>query len=269
MNYTFTNGTDEQKELWARAAHLLLNMPFDELPFDITVEFDTGEVIDAAGHDSTAVTFTTYGSTTALTKVRNDAPGYGSIRASLVAEAAAMGLQYNALLHYNETAVHEMGHVAFAALSEASRLKICAMFGSDTDENAVINDPADEWADRVVEGIAETFKEAFLPARFRVFPNRTRKKIPYSLYPAFRKVFRGGGAGFSYVYGSEDFRRDLSAYGLTRLPYHESGRDNEAFVYYEEIKGFEECFGVDMSQFALSGTAPFSIEPDEGEIIDD
>jgi len=270
MNYTFVNGTIEQQQRWLQAAHLLLNFPFAALPYEIEVEFSTAGVIEAVGHNSIAVTQVTYDSMSAKTIVRNDAPGFGqALRMSLAAEAAALGLRYNADLHFNETVVHELAHVAYGALSHALRVRVAEMFGAKTDLDAVINDQSKDWKDRVVEGIADTFKEAFLPRRHRVFPNRTNRRISYSRYSEFRRFFRGvegGEDGFQYTYGSSAFRADLSEWGLNARPYHKSSRDDEAFVFFGEIEGYESCWGVDMSQFAESSHHPFSIEP-EDEII--
>lgn len=267
--YTFLNGTTKQKDLWRQGPSLMMHLPVLSLAAHVTVEFvDPGEI----GQTTLAETAITLGKGESTTKVRNDYPlfggGDGKLE-SLAAEAAGMGLVYSGLLHANETPVHELGHSLFASLPAGTRLKIVELFGAKSDHDDVINPQDVPWEDRITEGIAETFKEAFLPNRYRVFPNRTNKHIPYTLFPTFRKLIRGtGGSGFSYIYGGPEFRSDLSAepYNLTRLPYHASDRDEEAFVYYEEIEGFENCWGVDMSQFAESSHAPFSIEPEE-EII--
>lgn len=264
--YSFSNGTTLQKERWREGPGHLMNLDVQALPTQVSVEFVPPGDLDDTSY--LAETFFTYDDESATTKVRNDYPAFGEGDGkleSLEAEAAGMGLVYNSDKHSLETPVHELGHAVFAGLPHSIRLQVCELFGADTDDLDVLSPPGSVWEDRIIEGIAETFKEAFLPAQFRVFPNRTNQKISYKDYPQFRNFFRlTAGSGFSYVYGSDSFRVDLSKYGLVALPYHESNRDNEAFVFYEEIPGFEQCFGVDMSEFPESSHHPFSIEPKGG-----
>lgn len=268
MHYEFANGTNEQKKLWGEAAHLLLHLPFASINLTVVVEFvDTGEVADH-GHTDLAVTTYTYGHTTSTTRVRNDAPSFGTQRKAMEAAAAAYGLEYDPTKFFYETAAHEMGHSAFAVLPEQLRLEVVALFGLDTDDIKVLAPEGTPWQDHVIEGIAETFKEAFLPARFRVFPNRTRRRIPYGLFPAFRKIFRAGlaaSARFTYVYGDEyPWKVDLGDWDPF-IPTYQNEHDDEAFVFYQSIPEFTDCWGVDMSQFAESGLHPFSIRTPGGE----
>lgn len=270
MNYDFANGTARQDELWAEAAHHLLNMPFDSIGLDVAVEFVDPDEVVAKGHTDLAITTFTYGSTSATTIVRDDAPDFGSQRPALEAGAAAWGLPYDPVKFYMETAIHELGHAAFAALSQQNRLAVVRLFGVNTDDLAVLAPEGAAWEDRIIEGIAETYKEAFLPGRFRLFPNRTRRRLPYGLYPMFRAIFRrGGGVGatggpFDYVYGGDyPWRVDLNEWGIG-LPAYEGENDDKAFVFYEEIEGYRECFGVDMSQFKESTHKPFTIRPAKG-----
>jgi hypothetical protein len=267
--YDFLNGTTKQKDRWREGTAHLLNTPVDTIGLSITVEFVPPEELSA--QTTLAETTWTYDSASATTKVRNDYPSFGGGDGkleSLEAEAHRMGLVYSAERHSLETPAHELGHAWFASLSESVRLKIVRMFGLDTDDPAVLAPPGTLWQNRVAEGIADTFKEAFLPARLRVFPNRTNRRISYSKFPEFRRLFRGasGGVptGFYYLYGSDQFRVDLSTWKLTRLPYHKSAQDDEAFVFYEELSGYEKCWGIDMSQFSESSHMPFSIEPEGG-----
>src|SRR5690606_15261138 len=114
VNYTFTDGTAEQQALWEEAAHHLLNYPFDELPLDVTVGFyDPTELTKQTFF---AETYTTYGSVVSEMKVRDDAPGFGNLDATLMAEAASIGLPWTVEQFYMETSIHELGHAAFAAL---------------------------------------------------------------------------------------------------------------------------------------------------------
>lgn len=188
MELTFTNGSDQQQSLWREALHKLLHLPFDELPLGVTITF-----VDPAslgGKQTTlAETTWTYGSNESTTQVRNDAPGFAGAP-DLVALAASMGLTYDATKHFHETAAHETGHSAFAALPEENRIAIAQMFGASSDSVEELFPESKAWEDRPGEAIAETFKEAFLPRRYRVFPNRTNIHIGYDKFPEFRRLFR-------------------------------------------------------------------------------
>lgn len=267
--YAFENGSTLQKDRWREGTAHLLNMPVETIPLAITVEFVPPSELQA--ETTLAQTTFVYDSQSATTKVRNDYPAFGGGDGkleSLEAEAAGMGLHYSSFKHSLETPAHELGHALFASLPQSIRLKILALFGLKTDDISVIAPMGQPWQNRVIEGIAETFKEAFLPRDMRVFPNRTKKIIPYILYPEFRRLCRASGSGvpsgFNYVYGSDQFRVDLSTWNLDHLPYHKSDKDDEAFVFYQELSGYESCWGIDMSQFAESSHQPFSIEPESG-----
>jgi hypothetical protein len=190
MNLSFVNGTQRQQQQWKQALGSLLNFQIDAVPIVVEVEFvDPGEVSEK-GHNDLANTTWEYDSPTSSTRVRNDAPGYGEQRKSMEALAASMGLTYNADVHFNETAVHEFAHSLFAALPEEHRVKIAQMFGAANDSLSELMPEGVPWEDRIMEGIAETFKEAFLPRRLRVFPNRTNRRIPYNVMPQFRALWR-------------------------------------------------------------------------------
>lgn len=189
MKYTFANGNERQKALWKEAVGHLLHMPSTALPLEIEVSFVDPSLLSNS-HTTLAETNWTYGSVQSTQKVRNDSPGFGEARLSLLAEAAALGRTFSSETFFLETSIHELGHALFAALPEASRAAIAKMFGAKSDSLSEIAPSDRKWQDRIIEAIAETFKEAFLPRRFRVFGNRTNIHIPYSEYPTFRAFFR-------------------------------------------------------------------------------
>ncbi len=189
MKLNFANGTARQQTQYRQALHRLLNFPFEAIPLTVDISFVDGSLLTNGESFDLARTTWTYGSPEATTEVRDDAPGFANADASLEALAASMGLVYNADIHFNETAVHETGHALFAALPEEVRIAVAQMFGAESDDIEEL-ELGDRWEDRIIEGIADTFKEAFLPRRFRVFPNRTNRRIPYSRFPEFRKLFR-------------------------------------------------------------------------------
>lgn len=190
MDVTFTNGGTKQKSLWAEAFDHLMNLPKDAIPVSIVVEFvDPGQVTDH-GHHDLALTTWSYGSSSGSTKVRDDAISFGEQRKALQAIAGKLGVKYSTEPFYFETAIHELGHVLFAALPQENRVKIAQMFGAQTDSLSELQPAGVGWENQIIEGIAETFKEAFLPRRFRVFPNRTNRQIGYKDFPHFRKLWR-------------------------------------------------------------------------------
>lgn len=192
MNFVFTNGTATQKARWEESVERFLNLPENALPLQIEVTFVDPSTLVGHGHTDLAVTTWTYGDTESTCQVRNDAPNFGSQEAALRAEAAALGLEYNPDRFYAETSAHETGHSAFASLPENRRVAIARMFGAESDDIEELQPAGKPWQDHIMEAIAETFKEAFLPRRYRVFANRTNIKIPYSKFPEFRALFRAG-----------------------------------------------------------------------------
>lgn len=251
MDLTFVNGTGEQKQLFREALAELLHFPTEFIGLaEWTVEF-VADPDEGKTHTEFAVTkYTGYNSGVALTRMRTDAPHFPE--------------PWGGINFYKECVIHEFAHAVYSNLPPGTRIQIAELFGAGTDNPEVIFNPDKLWQDRVGEGIAETFKDAFLPQRYRRYSNRTNRKISLRLYPLFRALFRGltGAGGFNYVYGGSSYRVDLSEWGLTQLPYHKSDHDDEAFVFYEEIEGYEQCWGVDMSQFEESSEHPFSIAPE-------
>lgn len=231
MQYNFTNGNAEQKALWREGVTHLLNLPSDDIPVIVKVSFVPPAEVTNKGHTDLALTTFSYDSVEGETIVRNDAPGFGGQRASLEALAASMGLEYSAMKHFHETAVHELGHVIFASLAHETRVKIAQMFGASSDTVTELFPAAKKWENRIGEAIADTFKEAFLPRRYRVFPNRTNIHIPYSKFPEFRALFRelfepggseeaGDEPGAWYRSKRQDAMRvgDINPFGSVSLP---------------------------------------------------
>lgn len=174
MILTFTNGTDLQKEVVRTTLHNLLGLPFDSISLELTVEFIANPDPDV--HNEFAATDWSYDSNTALTKIASVAPNWP--------------VPWDGMLFFAETVAHELGHALYAALEQGSRVAIAEMFGAGSDDIAELQPPGVPWEDRIMEGIAETFKDAFLPPRLRRYYNRTNKKIPISQYPAFRALWR-------------------------------------------------------------------------------
>lgn len=257
MEIDYTGGTAYQREVTTAAASSLINFPLSAMHMGIWDISFVADPDEGKSHNEFAITtVATKEQGYAETRIRSDAPDFEK-----------SGRDWSGILFYYESVAHELGHGLFWNLPSSRRLAVCRMFGVDTDDPAVIYPTELAWEDRIGEGIAETFKDAFMPPSLRRYYNRTNHKIPIAAYPRFRSLFRFEGAtGFNYLYGSSSFRVDLSDYDLTELPYHRSDHDDEAFVFYEEIKGYEQGWGVDMSQFKESTHHPFSIG-DNGPIV--
>ena len=196
MNITFINGTDLQKQVCRTVAHNLLNFPFDEIPLQVTIEF-TPDPSPFVQHEY-MVTAWSYGSVEPFTKINDKAPNWRQ-----------PGSPNNDIRFFQESVAHEYGHGMFAALPEPSRIAIAQMFGAKSDAIEELAPAGAAWEDKIIEGIAETFKDAFLPRRYRLFSNRTNHKIPYSKFPEFRRLFRSFGS--SDVTIEADTRIPMSA----------------------------------------------------------
>lgn len=249
MDLIFVNGNSIQQSLWNEALGHLLHLPKSKLPLTVEVSFVAPESI---GQTSFAETTWTYDSASTATKVRNDAPGFGTLDASLIAEAASMGIAYNAQKHFAETAVHELGHSIFAAIPHSFRVAIAKLFGAESDSEAELAAGA-KWQNRIYEGIAETFKEAFLPSRYRVFANRTNRKLSYAAYPTFRRLIREGLEAIEIEEGGEEIERPPFSEAIER----ESGH---AFVAGESNKFLGELITACGVTDALFGGEPTSAE---------
>lgn len=245
MNVTFEGGTGRERGLVQYALDHLLNLSLANWNIDLTVTWVADP--SAAGHDDLAATITD-GLGTATMQLRNDLDVFRGYPEAFYVECVA----------------HELGHLLTAHLSSAQKEQVAELFSTTV---ASIDDYTAEsvgvaWEDRPFEGIAETFKDAFLRASDRMFTNRTNHRISISRYDDFRRIYRGGADGrFCYVYGGPDFRRDeeLAQWNLTSLPLHRSDRDDEAFVHYRGYFFLPTGWGVEMAQFAESGDLPYSM----------
>lgn len=176
MELIFANGTSLQKLACRTALNSLINLPLDHIQFKLTVEFTPDPL--ASSHNEFAATSTVLGSSEALTKIASVAPDWP--------------IPWDGVQFLQETMAHEFGHALFAALSDVRRLEIAEMFGATTSDQAELAPPGAAWEDKINEGVAETFKDAFLPPDLRRYYNRTHHKIPIGEYGRFRQIFREG-----------------------------------------------------------------------------
>lgn len=176
MELAFVNGSNVQRAACETAARNLLNLPFESIPLRVTVEF-VADPLESA-HNEFAATEFNYDSPEATIRVASVAPNWPD--------------PWRGIRFLQETFAHELGHALYAVLSEDIRTAIARLFGAKTDGLGELQPEGTRWEDRYIEGIAETFKDAFLPRRFRAFANRTNRKLSISRYPEFRSLVRRG-----------------------------------------------------------------------------
>lgn len=176
MELNLLSGNDFQRSVVRQTLHSFLNLPFDQIPFTMDVEFIKDP--NPESHNEFADTAFTYGSREALVQIAQVAPNW-------------LG-PWHGVAFFREVVAHESGHAFFAALPADTRSEIAQMFGAKSDDLDEINPKGANWENRIIEGIAETFKDAFLPQRLRRYANRTNKRIPIHRYPEFRRIWRRG-----------------------------------------------------------------------------
>lgn len=192
MDLTFLNGSDHQHEVVRDALRSLLHLNLDRFNFSVEVSFAPNPVSDPLVHHPFAVTVT--GFPTTIT-IRDDFPHFQV--------GGAMHSEYASLDFARETVIHELGHALLHRLPRALEEEIADLFDTTPD---TWNPTGVKWENRPEEGIAETFKDAFLPNSQREFTNRTNVAIPIRKYQDFRHIFRESAAT-----GGEEFREDFDS----------------------------------------------------------
>lgn len=239
MNVTFINGSAYQQEVVLRALGSLLHLDLDRFTFDAEIEFVANP--DPNIHNE----FATTEGPPILIQLREDFPHF------------APQALWGDIRFANETVIHELGHALLRVLETSVLASILELFDATIEDYD--SDDERAWENRVREGIAETFKDAFLPNSLRLHANRTNVKLPITKYPDFRAIFRSGLAGggrFCYLYGSASFRVE-DEWELGR-PIHQSDNDDIAFVHFRDFID-PTGWGVDMSQFTESGEMMYTI----------
>lgn len=166
MDISFLNGTPEQQQPITSAVGRLMNLSLDDIEFVWEIEFVDDPSVGL--HNEFAYT------DGASSRFRNDAPSFQS--------------PYDGSPFYEETAIHELGHALLSMMASESLEAITALFGTTPFDWS----PDVAWEDKPLEGIVETFKDAFFPRRFRRYANRTNHHISISKYPEFRRLWREG-----------------------------------------------------------------------------
>lgn len=169
MNLAFDGGTQDQHDL-VNAAILLSTYDFDRIDSHVTVSF----VADPTPEMTNENAFTTW--TTEISDPCGQ-PLKVDIRI-LNTLARDQGRTF-----YQETVVHELGHVHQGLLDSDAVAALCDMFGQPVSH---WNDQDLPWEKRVQEAQAETFKDVFLPSRR--FDNRTRLRLPKARFADWLEV---------------------------------------------------------------------------------
>lgn len=176
MDFTFTNGTAHQHEVFLGATRSLLNYDIAKAPGG-TVEVAFAADPSAAYDDEFAVT---EADGSAIT-IRDDFPRFAPIA------------QWGSIEFAMETVIHEVGHVILAFIPASVRLELGDLFRIDSflvGAEYLNENETKAWVDRHREGFAETFKDAFLPTALRAYGNRTNIALPLHRLRSFRKIMR-------------------------------------------------------------------------------
>lgn len=234
MELVFLNGNELQQAACRTAAHNLLNLPFGSINLKHTVEFTSDPL--PASHNEFAATTYSYDNTEPFTKIASVAPEWPE--------------PWRGVKFLQETYAHELGHGFFAALPEAARIAIAELFGFSTDSLTTLFPSGVNWEDRPGEGIAETFKDAFLPRRFRRYANRTNHTIPIHKYAEFRSLWRQ--AAPEVLTGGEPLEPGETEVQGYNLDIFKQGG-------YEKTERFEDPFAPELGQVGeyLDGVGGF------------
>lgn len=191
MNLTLTGGTEQQRS-WFDRALSRCKYNFDVIDADVNVSWPAEP--SCVGHTEFACTHW------------NGAAWAIEIRATLDTDQSS--------LFYDETCVHELGHVAwFVRTTDAARQAMCPFFYRDgVGGGRVIGEAADlnpldsDWDLRIQETMAEIFKDTVLPDSSREFDNRTQWKVDPAHWsdvmgPLFPATLNGTEKVVSYAEG--------------------------------------------------------------------
>lgn len=153
-----------------------VSLDFDNWPIQVDAYFT--EDPDPTQPDEFAITNTLEPGHFEI-KFRNDAPHF---------QNGAAVAHFDVSKFYEETVIHELGHVLSFSLNEVAQTLLSRLFQvSGPDEWFP---PSALWGDRPGEAIAETFKDAFMPQSAREYSNRTNIRLNYPFFPLFRAIFR-------------------------------------------------------------------------------
>lgn len=175
MDLVFENGTALQQDCVRTALGSFINLPADSIAVQMTVSFVADPL--ESSHNEFAATDVIIGSTSFETRIAQVAPNWPE--------------PWHGPLFLQETVAHEFGHGLYGALPTIRRTEIAQLFGAQTDDPEELQAGVN-WEDKISEGIAETFKDAFLPPDLRRYFNRTHHQLPIHKYPAFREIVRQG-----------------------------------------------------------------------------
>ena len=172
MDLTFLNGSDQQKEVVRSAVTSLLHLDLSHFDFAVEVSFVPDPLQELHNEFAT----TTDGDPVDM-RIREDFPAFA-------------GAEWRSTQFALETVAHEIGHAITDKLPLVDQESLATLFGTTVAAWRV----GDDWKDIPYEGIAETFKDAFLPGDMRAYSNRTNHSIPINKYAEFRSIYRNAEA---------------------------------------------------------------------------
>jgi hypothetical protein len=188
LKLTFKDSVTSQQRAWWNEALSHMTWPYDAA----TVEFEaTVETVDeppCEGHAEYMCTFVwTYSDGR-----RPTVEFFMRTGADDPTQSFNAGVADDVKSFFMESVVHEYGHAityVFMTHDDVSKAKIAAWFQQKkTGKSGALADWDAEdaaWEDKIAEGLAETFKDVWMPAANRYFNNRTNWWITQRSYAEF------------------------------------------------------------------------------------
>lgn len=173
---SFTNGTADQQALFEQALDRATYPWNGRGQPDVEVTFTPDPTLAGDVHD--------FAYTTVFDTPRNpcDRPLVATMHVQSNLEEERPGDQFSGVAFFQETVVHEMGHVVASWLNVAQMTIISSLFGGTYEANWR---PDTDWPTRIVEAQAEFFKDVFMPKEFRRYDNRTNWKMTRGNFSAW------------------------------------------------------------------------------------
>lgn len=194
------SGAQQAAVLGAIAAS---TFPFDLSPVTVYFTFCSEAQLAGSHHADLATTFadtTTFMSPGAIT-AGADALIRVWDKLDDFAYLASHGLgQFASLAFFNETIIHELGHVFTGALTTDQQATLDGYFGVPAWQDDGVG--VDTWASHGAEDAAETFKDIFYPAR--AFDNRTGHLIPREDFQSFLDILATALPGPTTSFGPDE-----------------------------------------------------------------
>lgn len=175
MQVTFANGTTRQHDLFNAAVTASI-YDFDQVPTEVTVSWEA----DPDPGDANEFAITINAGSTSTIAIIDDLDGLGRPG------------PYTGEAFYKEVVLHELGHVALAErIAQNGVADLYALFEHTITGAVGTAESWDSgaWEERILEGCAESFKDAFSTIENRLFSNRTNWRVPLGNWAYFVESF--------------------------------------------------------------------------------